>query len=207
MSTHEKDTFTQVYEYAEHHSKLPWAHEHPSAFLDEIVAASDAPGKVLDIGCGGGTDSVFMAAQGWDVTALDFIPKALEMTQARAADQGLSVKTIEADITKWEPVDKFDLVLDHGLLHNMDPVRYDDYRERVMQSLAPGGQLVILHWLKRTPDEQQGEVGPHRASREEVNAFFAPELVEHKFTFEEYDGLPESVGGTMAQAYYWFRKA
>jgi cyclopropane fatty-acyl-phospholipid synthase-like methyltransferase len=137
---------------------------------------------------------------------LDFVAKALEMTAARAAEQGLSVTTIEADITIWEPVGQFDLVLDHGLLHNMDPVRYPAYRERVMQSIAPGGHLVILHWLQRNPAEQQSELGPRRASREAINAFFAPELVEQKFDFEEYDGLPESVGGSMAQAYYWFTR-
>ena len=206
MSTHEKQTFTQVYEYADHYTKLPWAHDHPSTFLSDIVAERSQPGSVLDIGCGGGTDSVYMAAQGWNVVALDFIPKALEMTQARAAEQGLSVTTVEADITEWSPEQSFDLVLDHGLLHNMDPVRYPEYRKRVMECVAPGGSLVILHWLKRTPDEAQGEVGPRRSSREEVNEFFAPELKERGFVFEEYEDLPASVGGTMAQAYYWFKR-
>ncbi len=206
MSTHEKKTFDQVYSYADHYSKLPWAHEHPSRFLDEIVAESGSPGTCLDIGCGGGTDTVYMASQGWQVTALDFIGKALEMTRERAAEQGLEIATIEADITAWDPVGEFDLVLDHGLLHNMDPVRYPAYRERVMQSIAPGGNLVILHWLQRTPEEQQSELGPTRASRETINEFFAPELEEQKFDFEEYDGLPDSVGGSMAQAYYWFKR-
>jgi len=206
MSTHEKKTFDQVYSYADHYSKLPWAHDHPSRFLDEIAAGATVPGSVLDIGCGGGTDSVFMAAQGWTVTSLDFVAKALEMTAARAAEHGLSLTTIEADITTWEPVGQFDLVLDHGLLHNMDAVRYPAYRERVMQSIAPGGHLVILHWLQRTADEQQSEVGPTRTSREAINNFFAPELAEQKFDFEEYDGLPKSVGGSMAQAYYWFTR-
>jgi SAM-dependent methyltransferase len=206
MTTHEKSTFIGVYDYADHHSKLPWAHEHPSAFLDQIVAERGSPGRVLDIGCGGGTDSIYMASQGWDVVALDFIPKALEFTQARAVEQGLTLSTIEADITTWEPIGEFDLVLDHGLLHNMDSVRHAAYRERVIQSISPGGNFVILHWLKRTPDEAQSEMGPTRASREQIKAFFAPELVEQDFTFEEYDGLPASVGGTMAQAYYWFKR-
>ena len=205
MSTHEKKTFDQVYSYADHYSKLPWAHDHPSRFIDEI-AASQPSGKVLDIGCGGGTDSVYMAAQGWQVTALDFVSKALEMTSQRAAEQGLTVTTIEADIITWKPTDRFDLVLDHGLLHNMDPVRHSAYREQLMQCMVPGGDFVILHWLQRTPDEAQGEFGPTRASRQAINDFFAPELQEQKFEFEEYDGLPESVGGTMAQAYYWFKR-
>ncbi len=75
-----------------------------------------------------------------------------------------------------------------------------------MQCMVPGGDFVILHWLQRTLDEAQGEFGPTRTSRQAINDFFAPELQEQKFEFEEYDGLPESVGGTMAQAYYWFKR-
>ncbi|MGI9309644.1 MAG: class I SAM-dependent methyltransferase [Gammaproteobacteria bacterium] len=208
MSTHEKETFFGVYGYAETWQDLPWSHETQTDFLTDIVAEHDGTGAALDIGCGGGTDSLYMAREGWDTTALDFMPKALDMTRERAAAEGLTVKTVEADIIEWAPDRSYDLVLDHGLLHNMDPVRYAAYREKVMSTIAPGGNFVILHWLQRTPEEQQAEMGPRRVSREDINKFFAPELVEHKFTADEHFDLPESVSkdGTMSQATYWFRR-
>jgi len=206
MSTHEKDTFIQTYQWAKDWSQLPWAHDEPTLFLAELCKQRGTSGKALDIGCGAGTDSVYLAQQGWDVTALDFIPKALEFTQARAAAAGVSVTPVEADITTWEVPGAFDVVLDHGLLHNMDPERYPAYRERLLEAVAPDGDFVLLHWHPLYPGQASGEVGPTRRSREEIKDFFAPEFQERFFAQEQFEDLPDMVGGGMAQAYYWFRR-
>ena len=76
-----------------------------------------------------------------------------------------------------------------------------------MQTVADDGEFVILHWLKRTPDEPQSEIGPTRVSREDIQKFFAPELKERFFAVEEIGGLTKSVGASMAQGYYWFKRA
>ncbi|MGI9343041.1 MAG: SAM-dependent methyltransferase [Gammaproteobacteria bacterium] len=205
MTTHEKNTFLQTYDWVGGWQDLPWAHDEPTLFLSEICNKREA-GSALDIGCGAGTDSVFLAQQGWDVTSLDFIPKALEFTQQRAQEHGVSVSTVEADITTWEPTRKFDVVLDHGLLHNMDPVRYPAYRERILGALADDGDFVLLHWHPLYPGQPHGEVGPRRVSREDIKSFFAPELQERYFAAEEFEDLPAMVGRGMRQAYYWFRR-
>jgi len=205
MSTHEKETFLQTYDWASNWQALPWAHAEPSLFLAE-VCREKAPGKALDIGCGAGTDSVYLARQGWDVTSLDFMPKALEYTQQRASEAGVNVTPVEADITAWEPPQQYDLVLDHGLLHNMDPVRFPAYRKCLMKALAADGDFVLLHWHPLFPGQVSGEVGPTRRSREELKAFFAPELQERFFAREEFEDLPEMVGRGMTQAYYLFRR-
>lgn len=205
MTTHEKDTFFATYDWAKNWEDLPWSHEEPTLFLGEICRRRE-PGAALDIGCGAGTDSVFLATQGWDVTALDFMPKALEYTQQRAAEKGVSVTPVEADIAEWEPPRQYDIVLDHGLLHNMDPVRYDAYRECVLKALAPGGEFVLLHWHPRFDGQANGKMGPTRVSREDIKKFFAPELQERFFAREEFEDLTSLVGGGMVQAYYWFRR-
>lgn len=206
MSTHEKETFLQTYQWASDWSQLPWAHDEPTLFLAELCKQRGTAGRALDIGCGAGTDSVYLAQQGWDVTALDFVPKALEFTQARAAAAGVSVTPVEADITTWQVPGAFDLVLDHGLLHNMDPVRYPAYRERLLQAIAPDGDFVLLHWHPLYPGQPNGEVGPTRRSRDEIKDFFAPEFQERYYAQEDFEDLPDMVGGGMAQAYYWFRR-
>ncbi len=204
MATHEKDTFFSTYDWAKGWEDLPWAHPEPTLFLAEICRRRK-PGKALDIGCGGGTDSVFLAQQGWDVTSLDFMPKALEYTQQRAQAAGVSVTAVEADITDWEAPDSYDLVLDHGLLHNMDPVRHDAYRACVLKALAPAGEFVLLHWHPRYEGQPNGKMGPTRVAREDIKTFFAPELQERFFAREEFEDLTSVVGGGMVQAYYWFR--
>jgi SAM-dependent methyltransferase len=204
MDTHEKDTFISTYNWAKEWEDLPWSHDEPTLFLAEICRRRK-PGKALDIGCGAGTDSVFLAGEGLDVTSLDFVPKALEFTQKRAAAAGVSVTPVEADITQWEPPHRYDLVLDHGLLHNMDPVRYQDYRDCVLKALAPDGEFVLLHWHPRYPGQANGKMGPTRVGRDDIKAFFAPDLQERFFAREEFEDLTSMVGGGMVQAYYWFR--
>jgi SAM-dependent methyltransferase len=204
VDTHEKETFIATYDWAKEQGDLPWAHNEPTLFSAEICRIRK-PGRALDIGCGAGTDSVFLASQGWDVTSLDFVPKALEFTQARAEAAGVSVTPVEADITQWEPPGEYDLVLDHGLLHNMDPVRHSAYRETVMKCIAPDGDFILLHWHPLYPGQANGKMGPTRVDRDDIKAFFAPELQERYFAREEFEYLPSAVGGGMVQAYYWFR--
>jgi SAM-dependent methyltransferase len=74
---HDKDIFYKIYDWAgSDRSKLPWAHDEPTLFLRDIVAQRGKPGKALDIGCGAGTDSLYLAGKDWDVTSLDFMPAA-----------------------------------------------------------------------------------------------------------------------------------
>lgn len=205
MNTDARKTFTATYDWASDWRDLPWSHEEPTLFLADLCARR-GPGRALDVGCGAGTDSVYLARQGWEVTALDFMPKALEYTRQRAAAAGVSVTPVEADITQWEVPGTWDLVLDHGLLHNLPMEIHAAYRERVLAALAPGGDFVLLHWHPRRSGQPDGRMGPRRVSREEVNRFFAPELQECLFAREEFEDLPDMVGGEMAQAYYWFRR-
>jgi cyclopropane fatty-acyl-phospholipid synthase-like methyltransferase len=204
MTTHEKTTFFATYDWAKSWQDLPWAHNEPTLFLAEICRQRK-PGRALDIGCGAGTDSVFLASQGWDVTSLDFMPKALQYTQQRAREAGVSVTAVEADIAEWQPTGTYNLVLDHGLLHNMDPERYPAYRATVLRALANNGDFVLLHWNPRYPGQANGKMGPTRVDREAIKTFFAPELQERFFAREEFEDLPDMVGGGMTQAYYWFR--
>jgi SAM-dependent methyltransferase len=207
--TPEKKTFFATYDWAKGWQDLPWAHDEPTLFLAEISQlrrASGRPGRALDIGCGAGTDSVFLARAGWEVTSLDFMPKALAYTGQRAAEAGVTVRLVEADITEWQPDGPYDLVLDHGLLHNMDPVRYPAYRERVLKALAGVAGMPVEQHEVPVVGQGNGRMGPNRVSREDIQKFFAPELQERFFAREEYEDLPDLVGGGMSQAYYWFRR-
>lgn len=206
MSTHEQKTFKATYEWASNWRDLPWAHEAPTLFLAEICERRP-PGRALDIGCGAGTDSVYLARRGWEVTALDFMARALEYTSNRAAEAGVTVRTVQADITEWAAPGPFDLVLDHGLLHNVDPVRHAAYREHLLRAIGDESDFVLLHWHPRYPGQPDGRMGPHRANRAQILDFFAPELQERFFALEEFEDLPDLVGGGMSQACYWFRRS
>jgi len=206
MSTHEKETFEQVFDWAQDSDQLPWAQKYPMLFLADLCERRE-PGTALDIGCGAGIDAVYLAQQGWQVTALDFVAKALEYTEQAAAKAGVSITPVVADITVWRPPEQYDLVLDHGLLHNMDPERHAEYRECVLQALGDDADFLLLHWHPMFAGQADGRVGPTRRSREDIREFFAPELKEDYFALEDFEDLEDAVGGSMAQAHYWFRRS
>src|SRR5438270_12402266 len=56
------------------------------------------PGKALDLACGTGRNALWLAEQGWSVTAVDGAPTAIEILQRRASDRGLHVDARVADI-------------------------------------------------------------------------------------------------------------
>lgn len=106
------------------------------------AAAELAPGKALEFGCGDGQDAVWLAQQGWAVTAVD--PSAEALAEARQAAHlaGVTVTLVAADLASWRPETRFDLVVATYSL----PARGMG-RSRMLESavyaVAPGGTIVI----------------------------------------------------------------
>jgi len=78
-------------------------------------------GRALDLGCGSGIWSVKLAQRGWDVTGLDFVPKALRRAADRARATGVDVALVQGDVTRLEDANigaGFVLMLDFGVFHD-----------------------------------------------------------------------------------------
>lgn len=81
----------------------------PNQFL--VDEAGDlAPGRVLDVACGEGRNAIWLAGRGWQATGVDFSAVGLAKAARLAAERGVAVKWIEADLTEWSPpLEAFDL--------------------------------------------------------------------------------------------------
>ncbi len=108
-------------------------------------AASLTPGRALDIGCGEGGDAVWLAQQGWTVTAVDFAEAALAKTAEHAGEAGVGerVETRQVDVRTWEPGDeRWDLVSSQ-FMHLPDGGMVEVTR-RLGSAVAPGGTLLVV---------------------------------------------------------------
>lgn len=108
-------------------------------------AADLAPGRALDVGCGEGGDALWLAEQGWKVTASDFAEAALARVTEHAAEAGLgdSVETRRIDVRTFEPAgETWDLVT-AAFVHLPDGGMVDVVR-RLGEAVAPGGTLLVV---------------------------------------------------------------
>src|ERR1700757_1582905 len=81
----------------------PWdGHPQPKS-LQDLVEGNDSPAlpaaTALDIGCGTGDTSIYLAQHGWQVTGVDFVPRALAKARAKAQARQVSVNFVQADVT------------------------------------------------------------------------------------------------------------
>ena len=96
------------------------------------------PGTALDAGCGAGAEAIWLAQQGWQVTAVDVAAEALAFVAARAADRGVAdrVQWVQADLSVWEPATRYDLVTTH-YAHPAIPQL--EFYDRIASWVAPAG--------------------------------------------------------------------
>ena len=121
--------------------ELVWRAE-PNRFLVEEVEHIP-PGRALDLACGEGRNALWLAAQGWDVTAVDFSAVGLAKARRLATERGIRANFVEADVLTWDPPARaFDLVI-VMYLHLLS----EDRRRallRAVTALAPGGTLLVV---------------------------------------------------------------
>lgn len=114
----------------------------PNQFLVAEVNGM-APGRALDLACGAGRNAVWLAEQGWRVTAVDFSDVGLTMARELARARGVKVEWIEADVVAWVPESRaYDLVC-VLYLQLPAPERRSVLRHAV-DAVAPGGTLLVL---------------------------------------------------------------
>jgi SAM-dependent methyltransferase len=128
----------------------------PNRFL---VAEVDGlqPGRALDVACGSGRNSVWLAGRGWRVTGVDFSEVALEQAKALAAERGVDVDWVQADLLGWRPFDEaFDLVV--VLYLQLPADQLEQVLRRAAAGLAPGGTLLVVG--HHSDNIEQGYGGP-----------------------------------------------
>jgi SAM-dependent methyltransferase len=127
----------------------PWD-GHPIARTLQNLVGELPAGKALDLGCGTGDSSIYLAQHGWKVTGVDYVPTAIEKARAKAAATNAPVDFVRADVTRLsqEAIGAdVRLIVDNGCLHNMSDGDRDAYVREVSAVAAPGARLLIVAFL------------------------------------------------------------
>jgi len=134
---------------------LIWSAE-PNIFLPPIVAGLEV-GSALDLACGEGRNSIWLAGAGWGVTGVDFSGVAIDKAKTLAGD--IAVDWQEADITTYEPRRTFDLVI--VVYVHLGPDAMKALFDTAIEALAPGATLIAVgHALRNLTDGVGGPPYP-----------------------------------------------
>lgn len=159
-------------------------------YLVEETAGS-TPGTVLDAGCGAGAEAIWLAEQGWRVTGADISATALDAAAKQAESARVDVTWIEADLTSWNPTERWDLVMTH-YAHPSIP-QLDFYRH-IAQWVAPGGALLIVgHLHDGAQHHSHDGEPPHEAT---VTAKDITALFDASWRIDTAAERSRTVGGT-----------
>ena len=147
-------------------------------------------GSLCIIGCGRGYDAIMFAKKGFQVTAVDFAPSAIQALKQMAVESEVEVNTLELDIFALLPSyqNSFDYVIEQTCFCAIHPSRRKEYEIMVQGILKPNGKLVGL-WFPL--DKHIDEGGPpYGTSVNEVKTIFNNGWETVKEEFSEHSIKP-----------------
>jgi SAM-dependent methyltransferase len=126
--------------------RLPgWDPGRPSSHLVEAVARGTfKPGRAIVLGCGSGTNAIYLASKGFDVTGVDVSPTALATAEERAGEAGVEVDWMLADVVALPKLPPYDLIFDRGCYHHVCQYDSPGYVETLRRLCRAGTQVMIL---------------------------------------------------------------
>ena len=163
---------------------VSWFQPHAEHSLELIARAGlTRDAAIIDVGGGASTLADDLLARGYhDLTVLDLSAAALAAAQARLGDDARRVSWVEANITAVDlPRQRYDLWHDRAVFHFLtDVAQRHAYVERVLQSVKPGGHVIVATFAEDGPDHCSG-LPVMRYGADVLHAEFgAPfELLEH----------------------------
>lgn len=140
----------------------PWDSGVPSKQLQSLLSEGlIKPCRAFEIGCGTGTNAIYLAQAGFDVTAVDLAEEAIKAAKSKAEKLGVKVNFIQADVLALPDVGPpFPFVFDRGTYHILRTIDIASFQRMLAQLVAPGGYYAVL--AGNTNENAPPDKGPPR---------------------------------------------
>ncbi len=123
----------------------------PSQMCYEIMKLRPPvkPYRVLDIGCGEGKDSVFLARNGYQVTAFDVADTGLEKAKRLAEHNCVKIDFFRADVNDYVPTGEFDIIFSSGVFHYISESRRSEFIRLLKDCTSENGINAINVFVRK----------------------------------------------------------
>ena len=178
-----------IYELTYRFTQPVWDQNTVPPEVAALAKRGKSGGRALDLGCGTGTHSIFLAQKGYTVVGVDFSSKAVELAKQKIGKAGVKVDFRLGDVTRLGVLQEpFDIALDVGTFHTLSKVERIRYEENLARLTHPGS--LFLLWARN--DQSSFGIG---VSTETITQVFSSNFVLE-------DAIQTNLHGR-ASAWYW----
>ena len=128
-------------------SKPPWDSGIAPPELKKFTA-EHIPGRALDLGCGTGTNAIYLAQRKWSVIGVDFAWQAVWQARRKAKNLDIEIEFRQSDVTQLAKISgPFELILDIGCFHSLSNMAKTRYLRNAARLLAPDGVFLLYAFI------------------------------------------------------------
>ena len=152
--------------YKKHTLKeIPWHSEKPPYSLIKSIKEVKK-GLALDVCCGAGTNSIFLAKNGFEVKGIDISKKAIEIARSRAKKENVNIHFKAGNVLSLKNKNQFDFIFDRGCFHHMPKSYRSRFIKKIYAALKKNGRYHLMAFSKRNNFELS-------LSEEDIHKYFS----------------------------------
>ena len=192
------------FEFQYRFAKPPWDSGVTPPEVVSFIEKNPARGRAFDVGCGTGTNSIFLARHGFTVVGVDYSSKAIATARAKSQRANIAIDFHVADVTHLDSLgvsEPFDFVLDIGCFHGIVPEGRQRYAEQLAR-LTHRDSVFMLYAISPRPPQTRNRLMPFRnvgATPDDVLKIFSSD-----FTLDHIEQGSDRL--ERQSAWFWFRR-